>query len=100
MKTWLFRDALAELKVGHFDESMLWGTQGLCMGDIHFAEIQTTFKMHAMSFCTFLQFVKKGSSNPDNLPADSYSHTTAIHLAFIPDPRLTDIECMGIGNLI
>ena len=48
----------------------------------------------------FLQFIKKGSFNPDNLPADSYSHTTAILLAFIPNPCLTDIERMGIGNII
>ena len=46
MTTWSFRDALAELEVrGHFDESVLWSMQGLHMGDIHFAEIQTTFKM-------------------------------------------------------
>ena len=33
------------------------------------------------------------------LPA-SYSHTMAILLAFIPDPRLEDIKCVGIGNVI
>ena len=101
MKTWLFRDVLAELEArGHFNESMLQSAQGLCMGDICFAEIQTTFKMHVVPFCTFLQFIEKGSFNTDNLPADSYSHTTAILLTFIPDPRLADIECMGIGNVI
>ena len=101
MTTWLFRDALAELKVrGHFDESVLWSVQGLRMGDIHFAEIQTTFKMHSVPFCIFLQFIKKGSFNADNLPVDSYSHTTVILLAFIPDLHLEDIECMGIGNVI
>ena len=58
-------------------------------------EIQTTFKMHAVSFHTFLQFVEKGCFNPDKLPEDSYSHTTAILLAFIPDPHLMDIEQHG-----
>ena len=101
MASWSFRDVLVELKAKNcFDESMLWSVQGLHLGDIHFAEIQTTFKMHAVSFCTFLQFVKKGSFNPDNLPADSYSHTMAILLAFIPDPCLMDIECVGIGKVI
>ena len=70
------------------------------MGDIRFAEIQTTFKMHAVPFRIFLQFIKKGSFNADNLPVDSYSHTTAILLAFIPDPHLEDIERVGIGNVI
>ena len=100
MTTWSFRDALAELEVrGRFDESVLQSTQGLHMGDIHFTEIQTTFKMRAVSFHMFLQFVKKGSFNVDNLPADSYSHTMAI-LAFVPNPCLADIEHVGIGNLI
>ena len=101
MATWSFRDVLAELEVrGHFDELVLWSTQGLRMGDICFAEIQTTFKMHAVPFCMFLQYIKKGSFNTDNLPVDSYSHTTAILLAFVPNPRLTDIKHVGIGNVI
>ena len=101
MTTWSFRDVLAELEVrGHFDELVLWSAQGLHMGDICFAEVQTTFKMCTVPFCMFLQFVKKGSFNADNLPVDSYSHTTAILLAFIPDLHLSDIECVGIGNVI
>ena len=72
MASWSFRDVLAELEAkNHFNESMLWSAQGLRLEDIHFVEIQTTFKMHTVSFRTFLQFVEKGSFNPDNLPADS-----------------------------
>ena len=90
-----------ELEVrGHFDESVLWSVQGLHMGDIRFAEIQTSFKMCTIPFCMFLQFIEKGSFKAENLPVDSYSHTTAILLAFVPNPRLTDIECVGIGNVI
>ena len=102
MTAWSFRDALVELKLkNYFNESMLQSAQGLHMGDIHFVEIQTTFKMHTVSFHSFLEFIKKGCFNPNNkLPEDSYSHTTAILLAFIPDPCLTDIEHMGIGNVI
>ena len=101
MTAWSFRDALGELKVkNRFNELMLWSMQGLHIGDICFVEIQTTFKMHTVSFHTFLQFIKKGSFNPDNLPVDSYSHTTAILLASIPDLCFMDIECVGIGNII
>ena len=54
MATWSFRDALEELEVkGHFDESMLWSNVGLRLGDIHFAEIQTTIK----NACGALQHV-------------------------------------------
>ena len=55
MATWSFRDALEELKVkGRFDESMLRSNVGLCLGDIHFAELQTTLKMHVVHFSTFI----------------------------------------------
>ena len=92
---------LTELEVrGHFDESVLQSVQGLRMGDICFAEMQAPFKMHVVPFHMFLQFVKKGSFNVDNLPADGYSHTTAILLAFVPNLRLADIERTGIGNVI
>ena len=101
MTTWSFRDALEELEVrGRFDESVLWSAPGLHLGDIRFAEIQTTIKMHTVPLHTFLQFVEQGSFNADNLPLDGYSHATVILLAFIPDPHLTDIECVGIGNVI
>ena len=39
---------------GCFDESVLRSTLGLHLGDIRFAEIQTTIKMHAVPIRTFL----------------------------------------------
>ena len=54
MTTWSFRDALEELKErGHFDESVLPSTLGLCLGDICFAEIQTSIKMRVVHFSMF-----------------------------------------------
>ena len=101
MTTWSFRDALEELEVrGHFDESVLWSTLGLCLGDIRFAEIQTSIKMCTVHLSMFLRFVDEGSFNADNLALDGCSQTTAILLAFIPDRRLEDIESVGIGNVI
>ena len=98
---WSFRDALEELEVRrHFDESMLWSAIGLHLGDIRFAEIQTSIKMRAVRFSTFLHYVEKGLFNPDNLAPHCCSQTTAILLAFIPDRHLEDIENIGIGNVI
>ena len=49
MATWSFRDALEELELRcQFDESMLQSDMGLCLGDIRFAEIQTSIKMCAV----------------------------------------------------
>ena len=101
MTTWSFRDALEELEVrGHFDKLVLRSALGLRLGDICFAEIQTTIKMPAVHLNMFLQFVEQGSFNADNLPLDGYIHTTAILLAFIPDPHLEDIKHVAIGNVI
>ena len=55
MANWSFRDALEELEVkGHFDESVLRSKVGLRLGDIHFAEMQNTLRMHAVHFSTFV----------------------------------------------
>ena len=85
---------------GHFDYWVLRSALGLCLGDIHFTEIQTTIKMCAVHLSTFLQFVEQGSFNADNLPLDGYSQTTAILLAFIPDWHLEDIKSIAISNVI
>ena len=101
MATWSFRDAFEELEVRrHFDESMLQSAAGIRLGDICFAEIQTSIKMHAIWFSTFLHYVEKGMFNPDNLAPHCCSQTTAILLAFIPDWHVEDIESVGIGNVI
>ena len=69
MANWSFRDALEVLeKKGHFDESMLRSNVGLRLGDIHFAEMQTTLRMHAVHFSTFIRYVEQGSFNADKLP--------------------------------
>ena len=101
MATWSFRDALEELEVRrHFDESMLQSAIGIHLGDIRFAEIQTTIKMCAIRFSTFLHYVKDGLFNPDKLAPHCCSQTTVILLAFIPDWHIQDIESVGIGNVI
>ena len=101
MATWSFRDALEELELRRqFDESMLQSDMGLHLGDIRFAEIQTSIKMRAVRFSTFLHYIKDGSFNPDNLAPHCCSQTTAILLAFLPDWHIQDIESVGIGCVI
>ena len=101
MTTWSFRGALEELEVkSHFDELMLRSNVGLYLGDIRFTEIQTSIKICAVHFSTFIRFIEQGCFNADNLPIDGCSQTTAILLAFIPDRHLEDIKSIGIGNVI
>ena len=84
---------------GRFDKSVLRSTLGLCLGDIRFAEIQTTIKKCMVCLKMFMKFIEQGSFNADNLPLDSCSCTTAILLAFISDRHLEDIESVAIGNM-
>ena len=79
-------------------ESVLWSAIGLHLGDIRFAEIQTSIKMHAVQFSTFLHYVEEGFFNPDHLAPHCCSQTMAILLAFVPDWCLEDIKRIGIGN--
>ena len=49
MAMWSFRDALEELELRRqFDDSMLKSEADLRLGDVCFAELQTTIKMHTV----------------------------------------------------
>ena len=80
--------------------SVLESSAGLCLGDICFAEIYTTLRMHAVSFTLFERLIANGSFNPEHMAESDYSHSTAILLVFIPDAQLKDIERVGIGLVI
>ena len=71
MANWSFRDALEELEVkGHFDELMLRSNVGLRLGDIRFAEMQTTLRMCAVYYSLFIRYIDQGCFNADKLPID------------------------------
>ena len=98
---WSFRDALEELEVRcQFNVSMLQSAVGLCLGDIRFAEIQTTIKMCAIRLSTFLHYVEDGMFNPDHLAPHFCSQIMATLLAFLPDWHIQDIESIRIGSVI
>ena len=49
MADWTFKDALVAIQsLPSIPASILQSTDGLRLGDIHFAKIQTTLWMHAM----------------------------------------------------
>ena len=101
MATWSFRDALEELELRRqFDDSMLKSEAGLRLGDVRFAELQTTIKMHTVRLSTFLHYVEDGAFNPDQLAPHHCSQMTAILIAFLPGRHLQDIETVGIGCVI
>ena len=101
MVTWSFRDALEELELRRqFDDLMLKSEAGLHLGDVRFAELQTTIKMRTVRLSTFLHYVEDGAFNPDHLAPHYCSQMTAILIAFLPGWHLQDIENVGIGCII
>ena len=101
MVTWSFKDALEELELRRqFNDSMLKSEAGLCLGDVRFAELQTTIQMRSVRLSTFLHYIEDGAFNPDHLAPHHCSQTTAILIAFLPNRHLQDIENVGIGCVV
>ena len=101
MATWSFKDALEELERWlQFEDSMLKSEVGLHLGDVRFAELQTTIRMRSVRLSTFLHYVEDGAFNPDHLAPHQCSQMTAILIAFLPGRHLQDIENVGIGCVI
>ena len=58
--------------------SVLQSADSLCLGDIHFAKIQTTLWMCTMPTTVLEKGAEGGSFNPEHMAEGDYSHTTAI----------------------
>ena len=70
------------------------------MGDIDFAELFTTLKIHAVSLPLLERLVTDGSFNLECKAESDYSHTMAILLTLIPNARPKDIEKVGIRLVV
>ena len=92
MADWTFRQALSTIKSPpSIPTSVLESSAGLCLGDIHFAEICTTLQMCVVSIAPLERLIANGSFNPECMAESDYSHSTAILLTFIPDAKLKRI---------
>ena len=67
MAGWTFEDALAAIQSPHsIPISVLLSTDGLRLGDIHFAKIQTTLRMQTVPITVLETWVADGSFNPEH----------------------------------
>ena len=80
--------------------SVLKSSAGLCLGDIHFAELCTTLRMRVVSIMLLETLIANGSFNPECKAETDYSHSTAILLVLVPNTKLKDIEKVGIGLVV
>ena len=80
--------------------SVLQSTDGLHLGDIRFAKIQTTLWMHAMPLTILEKWVENGSFNPEHMAEGDYSRSMAILVILSPNAQGTALESMGIRLIV
>ena len=97
MADWTFRQALSTIRSpSSIPTLVLENLVGLHLGDMCFAELHTTLKMHMVPLMLLERLVTDGSFNPECKTESDYSHTMAILLTFFPNAKLKDIEKVGI----
>ena len=93
MADWTFKDALVAIQSQpSITASILQSADGLRLGDIRFAKIQTTLWMHAMPIAVLEKWIEGGSFNPECMAEGDYSHSTAILIVLNPNTQGTALE--------
>ena len=66
MADWTFEDALTAIQsLPSIPTSVLQSVDGLRLGDICFAKIQTTLRMHTVLLVVLKKWVEDGKFNPE-----------------------------------
>ena len=73
---------------------------GLCLGDICFAKIQMNLHMRTVSIAVLESWVASGCFNPERMPADDHSRSTAILIILTPNKQGTSLMYMSIGLIV
>ena len=76
--------------------SILQSMDGLHLGDIHFAKIQTTLRMCTMPITVLEKWVEGGSFSPEHMAQDDYSCSIAILIALNPNAQGTALDNVSV----
>ena len=88
MVGWTFENALVAIQSPRsIPFSVLLSMDGLCLGDICFAKIQTTLHMQTVSITVLERWIADGSFNPECMAEGNYSHSTAILILLNPNKQ-------------
>ena len=97
----MFENALAAIQSPpSISFSVLLSTDGLRLGDIHFAKIQMTLRMWTVSITVLERWIANGSFNPDRMAEGEYSRSTTILIILNPNKQGTGLKCMSIRLII
>ena len=86
MSGWTFENALVAIQCPvSIPFSVLLSTDGLRLGDTHFAKIQTTLCMWTVSITVLERWIANGNFNPEHKAEGDYSRSTAILVVLNPN---------------
>ena len=101
MAGWTFENALAAIQSPpSIPFTTLVSTDGLRLGDIHFAKIQTNLRMRTIAIAVLEEWVSSRCFNPDHMPEEDRSHTTAILIVLTPNKQGTALTYASVGLIV
>ena len=101
MLGWSFEDTLAAIQSpASIPFSVLLSKDGIRLGDVHFAKVQTTLRMWSVSIPTLERWIEGRKFNPNCKAEDEYSRSTSILVILNPNHQGTGLKCMSVGLII
>ena len=101
MADWMFEKALAAIQSPpSIPFTTLVSLDGLCLGDIRFAKIQTNLHMRTVTIAVLEEWILDGSFNPDHKPDEDCSRTTAILIVLTPNTQGTALMYASVGLIV
>ena len=98
MSGWSFEDALAAIQSpASIPFSVLLSTDGIHLGDVRFAKVQTTLRMWSVSIPTLERWIESRKFNPNRKAEDEYSCSMGILVILNPNHQGTGLKCMSVG---
>ena len=101
MAGWTFENALAAIQSpSSIPFSVLLSMDGLRLGDIHYAKIQTTLRMRTVSITVLERWIANGSFNPECMTEGNYSRSTTILIILNPNKQGTALKCVSVRLIV
>ena len=101
MSGWSFEDALAAIQSpASIPFSVLLSMDGIRLGDVHFAKVQTTLRMRSVSIPTLERWIESGKFNPNHKAEDEYSRSTGILVILNPNHQGTGLKCASVRLIV
>ena len=101
MADWTFEKALAAIQSPpSIPFTILVSPDGLRLGDICFAKIQTNLHMRTVAIAVLEEWISNGSFNLDQKPDEDCSRTTAILIVLTPNTQGTALTYASVGLIV